>query len=82
MLILIIKLLIYILKNSNIILINLFSNTAVILLHSKNLCYDHKNPNANYNLQLRIANNLPSKPKIYSINIFDILNQSNLEHKI
>lgn len=43
-------------------------------LDNKNLCYDRKNPNGAFNLQERVLQNLPSKPKVFIVNLFELQN--------
>ncbi len=46
------------------------SNTVFLIQDSQMLTYDRDYPNGDHNLRERIVQNLPSKPKVYSINLF------------
>lgn len=49
-------------------------NTIILAQDNKNLCYDRKHPNGHFNLQQRVLENLPSKPKVYIVNLFEMQN--------
>ena len=41
-------------------------------LDSEYLLYDRKSPNGDHKLRERVAASLPSKPKVYSVNLFEL----------
>jgi hypothetical protein len=64
-------------KRSNIYLkiLNLIFSNAIFLLQDSNyLTYDREIPNGDFLMRERTAHNLPSKPTIYSLNVFTLSN--------
>lgn len=58
------------------------TNTLILVQDSEKLCYDRVNPNGEFRLKERVAKSLPSQPKIFSVNIFQLVNIAEKEQKI
>lgn len=59
-----------------------YSNTVFVTLDSQSLNYDRKTPNGEYLLKERVIQNLPSKPKMFVANVFEINNIAQAEEKL
>jgi hypothetical protein len=53
-----------------------------LTLDSENLLYDRKGPTSDFRLVERVAQSLPSKPKVYVVNVFTINQATRNEEKI
>lgn len=51
-------------------------------MDSDTLCYDRSNPNGTFRLRERIAESLPSKPKVVAVNLFALAQCQTKEEKV
>ncbi|CDW71104.1 UNKNOWN [Stylonychia lemnae] len=47
-------------------------NTVILVQDSQNLCYDRQYPNGIFKIQKRVIESLPSNPKVFSANLFQL----------
>ena len=59
-----------------------FSNAVFLTQDSETLCYDRKTPNGEFRVRERIVKSLPSQPKTYTINVFDLNQLNEKEEKV
>ena len=69
-------------KNSKYYNSNNISNTVFLMLDSNTLCYDRETPIGRFAIKQRVAESLPSKPKVCVVNIFTLNNIPDKEAKI
>ena len=53
-----------------------------LTLDSDTLCYDRSSPNGTFRLRERIAQSLPSKPKVVAVNLFALSQCQTKEDKV